>query len=236
MYGRSARDAICASALAAAVALTGCGQHNQMAGPGAMPAIQGQEANQFAPGTIVAVMGDSQAAVKANVAAAEQAHLKPRYVTVETNKDRHIFTVYAQVLRSREAIIVRAYGKIYVFSAKSAKISYAGKPVDASMLPLVKAPKIDKTLERGRVAGDFEYNRSIKSGLCSGCDIMELRPRDVKTSSWNGKLDAWQRSPEYVAWTPGSGLSPQIRPVDVGGDDGGGGGDDCGDVGGISGH
>lgn len=123
----------------------------------------------------------------------------------------------AQVIASKHgAVIARDYGRIYVWGGKRASVLFMGKPVPIAELPSMNIPFIDRLMQ-GKNYGTFTSgNTKKKQSICSDCDLVFLYTKLVRklAAMWNGKLDPWQVSPDYVAYAPSpppSGLSAPIN-------------------------
>ena len=157
-----------------------------------------------AAGNDVAVFGDGPKELAARIAEARQARLHPKFVEVVGKQQMYLFPVYAQVLRSNRALIVRGYGRIYVYPLSGVTVRYSGVPVSIDRLPQVTATLIDHDIAAGKLPGHFNLNRKQKMQLCPDCVELLLYHKDVLqlASAWNGKLDFWQATPDYVPWAP----------------------------------
>lgn len=209
MHRRSSVRFIVAALCAALI--TSCG--GSSSGKPPISTSASQNTGQYAPGTKVAVVGDSEAEVSANIQTAQTLGLSPQYVSIQTSSRSHVFTVYAQVLRSQQAVIVRAYGSVYAFLLSQVNLSEGGITVRTDSLPLVAAPTIDKFIAEGRQPGDFKYNAAAKLQLCPDCVLMFLELRNAPTS-WAASSDPWQASTTYIAWSPAaSGAGKPAPPL-----------------------
>lgn len=157
----------------------------------------------------IAVFGDTGKDLSDRVAAAEHAGLHPQYVAVSAPQKRYLYSVYAQVLRTQQAIIVRAYGLIYVFPQKTTTVSLSGTPVNTADLPSVDMPFVDAAIRAGKQPGQFAFGNVMKKRqICADCVVLASdHPSPQLTAQklaalWNGKLDPWQTSTAYLPWAP----------------------------------
>lgn len=184
--------------VACATLLAACSQTGSGGGALPNPAAKRQ--------SLVAVYGDSQLQLRQAIATAVAAKRTPVYVTVRASKRSYEFPVYGQVTRSRAAIIVRAYQRIYVFAARGLEMRYGSENVKVGSLPAVSAPRLDRLITDGRlVAGRFTGRAALrKYHLCPDCVRLVVSKRIAARFGrrWNGLLDPWQRQPRYVAWAP----------------------------------
>lgn len=196
MYTRSSvRLAVAVLCVALITSCGGSGTANPPLQTGANPTT-----NQYPPGTKVAVVGDTEADVSANIQTAQKLGLSPQYIGVQTSSHMHVFTVYSQVLRSQQALIVRAYGYTYVFDLNGTSVSEGGAAIASASFPLVGDAFADKTIASGQQPDDFKFNEAVKSQLCPDCVMMVLHPHPP--ASWAALQDPWQVSPTYIAWAP----------------------------------
>lgn len=167
-------------------------------------------------GKHAAVMGDSERQILSNVRAARSAGKQPVYVEVDAGKKNYVFPVYAQVLRTTDGLIVRSYGHAYIFPLATVHPSYgdARTAIDTTQLPLVKAPRVDRKITSGAVAGAFtEGDVAGKKQVCPDC-IAFFGSRQVMRSfaaRWNGIKDPWQQSHDYAPWAAPPAVVPQAQ-------------------------
>lgn len=156
-----------------------------------------------------AVMGDNQAQVKNEIAAARAAGKMPAYVAVHARSRTYVFPVYSQVLRTQQALIVRAYGSLYVFRLSDITLTFGDRNTSVGVddLPRVKAPALELVAESNRAPGAFVAgNDQIKTMLCSDCVVLRVFPKITQqiASKWDGISDPWQTNPSYTPWHSGS--------------------------------
>ncbi len=160
-----------AAVMAAAVPGTGAGADGANLG-------SPQEVQAGPPrGTRVGVVGDSEKDLDADIAAARAAGLLPQYVTISTKDRSYHFSPYAQVVRTKSELAVRAHHRIYIFPLSEVSIAFPTEStrVDAETLPLVTDLKTGQVSETRA-----EYQRYL--------------------NAWHGKSDPWQVSPNYVQY------------------------------------
>lgn len=194
---------------------------------------------------MVAVMGDTPSEVQSEILAARASGMQPDYITVriqsQTNVDltgrvinpnsrfakwhglpvtakadrSYVFPVYAQLLRTPHALIVRAYDAIYVFRLADVSLSFGDmhSAIGIDTLPIVTANYFEKIAASNVSAGSFAAgNVREKEALCPDCLVLRQVP-SVSTAiaaNWNSKTDPWQNNPTYTPWHSGS--SP-IKPM-----------------------
>jgi hypothetical protein len=165
----------------------------------------------------VAVFGDSESQLLAQAQAARAAGQDPVWIHVQAPAKEYNFPVYAQLVRNSTALLVRAFGRLYAFPLAKVSVMYGSGPVDLKQLPLVDTPVIDAWLT-GRKPGDFKTgNVDQKRSVCPDC-LLLVRTKDTIrniTAHWNGKLDPWQVSPTYVAFTPTVGPDNGVPPLSI---------------------
>jgi hypothetical protein len=153
----------------------------------------------------VAVAGDTRAEFLANLAAARAAKKTVRAVIVGTATGSDAYSPYAQVVRTREAIIVRAYRRIQAYPIAGTTLSYPDERsrVDVSSLPQVSMPQVDAAIRNGGHGGS---TARVLAQLCGNCSIVLNHRGDAPTSArvWGSKQDSWQLKPDYVFWGPGT--------------------------------
>lgn len=110
------------------------------------------------------------------------------------------FSPYAQVVRTPEAIAVRAYSNIYVFSRENVRISFDGTPVRATALPLVDARAL---------------HIHTAAASCVPQELSAARYA-MLTDAWNGAKDPWQRGEPPAPWTSGAQLDALTVPYGQG--------------------
>jgi hypothetical protein len=162
----------------------------------------------------VAVAGDTPAEVRHNVAAAKAAGKDVRFVTVTSHGTSDIYSPYAQIVRSDEGLIARAYGRVHVYRLNGAKVTYPeGIPVSVDTLPKVNAVTIDAALRSPGHAGVAEARRLR---LCEHCDAVFLRANsDVPVQNpWPSARDPWQIAPDYAFWKPENVTRSPLTAVD----------------------
>ena len=185
--------------LAILVAAAGCGGSSH--GNLASPTTVAPESNA------VSVAGLSPSDLESNISAARAAGKSVRYVSVQTPTGTDVYSVYAQIVRSDRALLVRTYGRIQVYALATTKLVYSAapnKPVDVTTLPLVVAPNVDKAFAGNAALG---VSATTRAQLCSNCAFVLLRTQSsvqVSTAAWPVAQDPWQLSIDYVFWKPGS--------------------------------
>ncbi len=174
----------------------------------------------------VAVYGDSSTQILRSAVKAKAMGLTPTYLFVKAPSRSYTFSVYSQFLRSKESLIVRAFGRVYVYAIKEVSLHGGGdsKKMNIETLPLVRAPRYDK-LAREDLAGHFHSGDIIsKKYLCPDCVALILQKPEIRrlAARWNRYVDPWQVSPTYVAWqpkvNPEDGQCPQFRKGQIGPD------------------
>jgi hypothetical protein len=143
--------------------------------------------------TGVAIIGDSEAEMRRGIGTAQDVRRNPLFASIAWNGRIHVFSPYAQILRSGDEIVVRAYDKLYVFPAGSA-VTYAGRAV-----PLAALPSIDPRGLDGLTGSDP-----------SGVVEFDARGLGATTDGWNGLHDPWQRA-VLTPWTKGAAQTAQIE-------------------------
>jgi hypothetical protein len=131
----------------------------------------------------VAIIGDSRAELQSGISAAEAARKNPLFVVVRVDSRVHLFSPYAQLVRSDRALVVRAFSSILTFPL-TASVEFDGKAVDVASLPHVAF--------------------SAPAGA-------RLNARDFNsvTDAWNGLKDPWQGGQAFPPWTKGAILDAQ---------------------------
>jgi putative chitinase len=173
---------------------------------------------------LVAVFGDSQDELLQQIAEATAQKLTPTYITVSVvttgsaengrfgrahmNVRRYLFPVYAQVLHSQSAVIVRGYGKVYVFNAKKAFVYQApsSMPINDT-LPLVDAPVIDATVTSGHFAPGVHVHGGYGPVTdCPDCVLYMTNKYHIVPLAmrWTAQ-DPWQIHANYTPWSPPGG-------------------------------
>lgn len=178
--------------------LTACGQQHSL------PAGFGSKPQSVSPKS-VSVFANTSELLERRIDEAQKLGLDPKFLMVASGPRRYFFNVYSQALHSQRAVIVRAYGRIYVFAADRVTIAYGTEPIALTDLPSVRAVQIDAALASGKQPGDFKYGDTArKLALCPVCvELITSRPTVTALSSaWNGILDEWQVSPDYAPWAP----------------------------------
>lgn len=207
------------AAITLGLSLAACQTRSGAFAPQAAPAANGS------PQT-VSMYGDSSSQILGNAVKARAMGLTPAYLFVKTPDRRYPFSVYAQFLRSKESLIVRAFGRVYVYPLRVVAV-YNGADstrVATKTLPLVRAPRYDR-LAREQMQGHFHTGDVVsKRYLCPDCIALVLQKREIRAlaSRWNRVRDPWQVNPTYVAWQPkvdpNDGQCPQLRKDDRGPD------------------
>lgn len=178
-----------------ALVITACSGSRSVPTGGLAPQANAQT------GSAVSVFGDSEAAVLQAAAEAKLAGKTPRYVTVTAPSRSYVFSVYAQLLRSTNALIVRAYGRVYVFPAAQTQVYYSANPSTnaSSALPLVSAPGLDALASVG-----IPENAATRLIVCPDCValLMPSNGSETLATRWNGQIDPWQANPDYIPWRP----------------------------------
>lgn len=160
----------------------------------------------------MAAIGDSDGQLMANARSIRASGQNPVYLTVQAPKRTYHFSVYAQLVQAPSLLIVRGYGRIFVYPLSSVEISYDGSTVLASSLPSATLPGIQK-IANGRQPGVFtQGDIQRKERMCPDCvALMGYRPLvRLVFAKLNGILDAWQESPTYVAFAP---TPPPVGPI-----------------------
>jgi hypothetical protein len=170
----------------------------------------------------VAVVGDTEAALDANIRAARSAKLDPHYIVVSAKSRDYEFSVYHRVLRSKRALIVRAYKRIFVFPISAVKLRYypSGNAIRAADIPRLDDGVFDIAVQRymrltqhGRASQVFRpTNRAKKQAICADCASVLISPRKIMHfgKAWSSYSTPWQASPDYVFWRPGTRSGVQI--------------------------
>jgi uncharacterized membrane protein YgcG len=180
-------------------------------GGGGTPTPLQHDYSGYAPGTIVAPGGASEQDLLQNVAAARTAGLTSVYVTLATKSRSYAFPAYAQFVQTTHALAVRAYGRVYVFPIASiTTLVEQSTTYNISALPSVHAPHIDASiatyqkLVATNVANQFSGpNAALKLQLCPDCSevLLSQATNQLLLRDWHRKLDPWQTSPTYVAYS-----------------------------------
>lgn len=161
-------------------------------------------------GTKVAVFGGSQRQLRHMVEAAQRAHLHPVFVSISAAHRRYDFPVLAQVARSSRALLVRGYGGIYVFPLHRVSVAYDGQVISERALPRAAGDAIDASILRNdrpegfmSPAGYMREDTALKA-VCPDCfEIVPAASAPASlASAWNGAVDPWQSSADYVLWDP----------------------------------
>ncbi len=173
----------------------------------------------------VAVVGDSEAELQQNIVSAIVARKQPLYVTVRTISRRYLFSPYAQLVRTPNALVARAYGNVYVFALNDIRsVTYSGYTAALNLyaFPMVVDPKIEIAVARVRALRASGARRSQflngniaeKERLCADCAMLLLDTRISQqlANAWNGKKDPWQIAPSYTFWR--TAMRP-IRPPHI---------------------
>lgn len=205
---------IAAAVIGSILFLAACGGQHTNPLPTHSNSASGGYANG-APGNSVSVFADNSDELATRIDAAMKAGLHPKFIQVAAGKRSYLFPVYAQVLRSQRALIVRAYGRIYVYRLNSTHVRYTTQLVQPSRLPQVTATLIDSDIAAGKQPGQFNLNSKAKLKICPDCtELLLYQPQVLKlASAWNGKLDFWQTDPDYVPWAPTSSAPPDRRTM-----------------------
>src|SRR5271154_6849856 len=112
----SRRTASLFTLLALLTSAVGCaaGNHGGASAP-AMPASVAEPASNA-----VSVAGLSPSDLEANIRAARAAGKAVRYVSIQTPTGTDDYSVYSQIVRSDNGILVRTYGRIQVYRLATA--------------------------------------------------------------------------------------------------------------------
>jgi len=185
----------------------------------------------------VAVAGDSEDELRAGIALAIAARKQALYVTVRAARKQYLFSPYAQIVRTATALIVRAYGRVYVFSADNIRnVTYNGyaSQLRFDVFPLVNAPWVERSIahyQRLRASGSARTqfqsgNIAKKLQICPDCAALLLDARKSRNlaSSWSRLKDPWQIDPDYTFWRAAAPTPDYPQPTPRG--DPGSGGDD----------
>lgn len=175
----------------------------------------------------VAVVGDSQPALNRGIRSAKKAGKTPVFVTVAGAHRKYHFSPLAQLLRSEKGVIVRAYGKIFVFPKNDVHVVYSlgNQTVAFSELPQVPAPNIEYGLNRFRymkkhnkLARQYSAKTvAFKQRICPDCAMVETNGAKFAhmATTWASASDPWQASvAQMVLWTPavaGSSMPPSTQ-------------------------
>ncbi len=160
----------------------------------------------FPSGQAVSVFGNSQAEISAAIDAAWAAHYIPRYIMTQAPKKSYLFAVDAQVFRTPNNLVVHAFRRIYVFPLSIVRTFYTRQPLEIASLPSIDGRGIDTE----RASNFLTADPVLSKNGCPDCVALLIDQNLVRQISalWNGKLDPWQMTPDYVVWTP-----PGIRPM-----------------------
>lgn len=154
----------------------------------------------------MAVVGDDEADLLANKKIIEQQGQQAAYVTITEPQKAYTFSVYAKMLRSDKALIVRGYGRVYFFPLNHAAISYAGgAPIDILELPHVSAPALDTGISNGAEPGSFKLgNATKKRAICPDCVGLMMAHAFLQAfgARFHSVLDPWQKTRQYSVWKP----------------------------------
>ena len=161
----------------------------------------------------VAVAGDTPFQFVANLAAAQSAKKSVRFVSIATPRGADRYSVYSRVVRTQDAIVVLAYGRMHAYPIAGTGVAYSGTtaPVSVTSLPQVNMPTLDGLIESGSSDG---LSQGALSNLCGHCSIA-LLPRagtKIRPTLWQKKQDPWQVNPDYVFWAPGTDAIASLRP------------------------
>jgi hypothetical protein len=196
----------------AAFYLAACGGHIASTSP-RTPSDSSPGSGNITQGQFVAVFGDTEDDLRTRIAAAQAAGLQPAYLRLTTGSGDHVFNVYAQMLRSSRALVVRGFGHVYVFRLTDVRgIAYEDTRVDVSAIPQIVWSGADQAALG--TPGRFVYFQPQKTKLCSDCEvlILDAQPLKAQMAQWNGLIDPWQKSPNYVPWAPSP--APGTRHTD----------------------
>jgi hypothetical protein len=153
----------------------------------------------------VAVAGDTPGQFAANLAVARAQQKNVRFVSISTAAGTDNYSVYSPVMRSRDAVVVIAYGRLHAYPIVHATIAYSGypDPIKPSSLPRVKMPTLNALIKDGNSNG---RTAAQLVRLCGHCSVVLMRRpgAPVTANLWNSKKDPWQVNPDYIFWAPGT--------------------------------
>lgn len=159
----------------------------------------------------MAVVGDNEAQLLANAKLIQRAGQHTAYLTVTEPNKSYTFAVYAKFLRSAAALIVRAYGKVYIFPLGQTKIDYSDQhtPIDIADIPQISAAGIDAAIQHGRKPSSFISGQiAQKKALCPDCIALMMDRTFIHhfAAKFHSIDDPWQKARQYAVWRP---TSPQ---------------------------
>jgi hypothetical protein len=137
----------------------------------------------------VTVYADSEGEVLHDIIAYRSAGFSPMYLTlVLKSNDVIYFTLFDQVVRSKQSLMIRAYGKLFAYRLDCVAGLYAPstRRVTISTLPsiaTVPLTSVERDRQRSSECSHIVHNATI---------IRKIGAR------WNGLLDPWQKGIEYV--------------------------------------
>lgn len=192
------RGLFASALLAGALLVSACGGH------GISPSLP-QSATRYA-----AVIGDTEAAVRQGIRTASKAGMHTAYVDVFAPHRDYVFSAYSQILRSRRAFVVRAYGWLYVFPLTSIRVEFEGKPISLPSIPFIKDPKLDGYTGKSPgkfIAGDLVLKRSI-CGDCAALLAVSNQHVRAFAEQWLDVSDPWQLAKNFTPFSGGSDRRP----------------------------
>jgi hypothetical protein len=155
-------------------------------------------------GAAIAVAGDTLEQFAANLAAAKAQGKNVRFVKVATAAGVDPYSVYAQVVRTPYAIVVRAYRQMMAYPLAGTTVTYSGaaEPIEISSLPQVSMPKVDTAVKNGAPGS----SKDVLSRLCGHCVLVLVHgaAEPINAKLWESKEDPWQVKADYVFWAPGT--------------------------------
>ncbi len=153
----------------------------------------------------VGIGADTEADLRDGINLATRLGEKPRYLMVAAPTRRYYFSVYAQLVRTQHALIIRAYRRIYVFRIGAVSVTYSGvrQPLLPELFPAVSAPVIESTTATSlpqieQRSQPYAAGRA-RAAVCPDCVMLLVNARHLQVSHlWSSKLDPWQVHPDYV--------------------------------------
>jgi hypothetical protein len=133
------------------------------------------------------MIGDTQPELRRSMNAAESAGKNPVFTSVTAGGHVYVFSPYAQILRAKDALLVRAYSQIFLFPITGTVVKYGGAEVRIDDLPAIVLPA--GWYDRQSATGVFEEDASQHAAT---------------TDAWNGLKDPWQTGAVLTPWTKGA--------------------------------
>jgi len=164
---------------------------------------------------IVAAYGASEQEVSRVIADASSYGKSARFVGVNYlagtygSPASHVFPPTANVAQTGKALVVIAYGKVFVWRLADVELTYKGAIVPLSGIPVISHPQLDVLVARVAAATDQTLTRtkidrrklSNAAAVCHDC-MLVFQQKSPNAPSPTGQVvvDPWQRDPDYVSW------------------------------------